>query len=293
VKFTIAKKLTLLVTTVVVITTGGLGYSVNSEYDKILTEKELLDMGDNTREEAAKILGTIERMKEDVIFLSSTPPIQGIIRSQQNNGVDHLDGSSEKTWTQRLEKIFISFLQSKLGYLEISYISQQKHRVELIAVDRYNGKIRTRFSEKLKNTNTLELIKDGTIPENKKVHLSEITYISDFRKTTKSYSSVLYAYTPIYTNKGRIFGMVVISLNTDHLFSQFLSTGKIHNGQHEKYIVTEKRKLLSKYDDNESYTYESGNSSLTISEHPNLSNFLSGKREEIAIKTDDSVATSI
>ena len=121
-KFTIAKKLTLLVTLVVMVTAAVLSYELSNEYDLLLTQQELINMGENTGEEAAEILSTIKRMKEDVVFLNATPPVQGIIRSQANKGTDPLDGSTEKIWKERLEKIFISFLDSKPHYFSIRYI---------------------------------------------------------------------------------------------------------------------------------------------------------------------------
>lgn len=269
--FTITKKLTLLVTLVVVVTAGVLGYSVNNEYDKLLTKQELISMGESTGEEATKILTTIERMKEDVIFLGATPPIQGLVRTQKNNGIDPLDGSSERLWKKRLSTIFESFLVSKPHYLKIRYIGIKNNGKELVRVDKLDGKIKYYLTENLQNKENRDYYKKGTSLKDKEVYLTDVNYNREFGKITIPYTPVMRAVTPIYTEKGKIFGIVVLNLDVNFLFSKFLSKNK---NNLFRYITNSHGNFLSQHKDNKIFAFEFGGSSAAITGHQEWGEFI-------------------
>src|ERR687886_427294 len=53
--------------------------------------------------EAENILAVLEGINKDVLFLSKTPPIQGIIRSKEDGKIDKQDNSSSEAWTDQLQ----------------------------------------------------------------------------------------------------------------------------------------------------------------------------------------------
>lgn len=286
--FTITKKLTLLVTLVVVITASVLGYSVNNEYDKILTQQELKSMGDHTSEEAARILTILERMKEDVLFLSTTPPVQGLIRAQKNNGVDSFDGSSENIWKERLATIFVSFLKSKPHYLKIRYIGINNKGAELVRVDKLKGELNKYINENMQSKAHRPYFKRGIALKKNTVYLTDVNYNREFGEITKPYSSVMRAVTPVYNNEGNVFGIVVLTLDVSHMFSRFLSAYENYENEISRYIVNSNGELLSTHEGNKIFAFEFGESSNVLSDHEEWGVFFAEhNKNSITIKVSE------
>ena len=244
-KFTITKKLTLLVTLVVVVTTAVLSYSVNNEYDKILTQQELKNMGEEISEEIARIQSTLERTKEDLLFLSETPPIQGIIRASRNNGIDDSDGSSESLWKKRLKSIFISFLKSKQHFSNIQYIDINNKGKEFVIIGETKG---DDINEKNINAALRPYFKKNANLKNNTVYLTNVEYSRVDGKATKSYLTEMHAISPIFSNESNIFGVVVLTLDMDYIFSRFLSSVDKNQKDRFKYIVNNNGNYLSAHE---------------------------------------------
>ena len=50
--------------------------------------------------------------------ISQTPPIQGIIRARDNDGVDPVADDSYETWVNRLNQIMIPIAQNKMSLIK-------------------------------------------------------------------------------------------------------------------------------------------------------------------------------
>jgi len=272
-KFTITIKLTLLVTTVVVITSGVLGYSINSQYDQLLAKQELKNMGENSGEEAAEIFTTIKRMNEDVLFLSLTPPIQGIIRAQKNNGIDSLDGSSEIVWKKRLAIIFKEFLNAKPHYHSIRFIGKSNNGKELVKVDRYSGEVKANVLKELQEKGNRKYYKEGINLKSNSVYVSDVVYNRENGIIVKPYQLVMRSVTPVYTNEGSVFGVVVININSDRLFEDFLSANDDENTI--RYIINSKEKILNLRNKDKGNVLEINDSHFPLKENPELISFFS------------------
>ena len=85
---------------------------------------------------ALKLEGALETVAADARLAASTPPIQGIIRSERNNGIDPLDGSTNEIWRRRLESIFSSMMRVRGDYDQLRFIGFEDDGRELVRVDR-------------------------------------------------------------------------------------------------------------------------------------------------------------
>ena len=242
--FTITKKLTLLVTLVVMITASVLGVSVNREYDKLFTQQELKNMGEQTSEATIRILTVLERMKEDVLFLSTTPPIHGVIRARDNNGLDIYGGSSEVAWKKRLEIIFDSFLKSKPHYIKSRYIGISDSGKELVRVDKHSGHLKRYGFKDLQSKSHRPYFKKGISLRMGEVHLTDVNYNREFGELTTPLTLVMRAVTPVYGNDGRVFGLIVLTLDANYIFSKYLTVDKNAYGI-TRYITNSKGDFLS------------------------------------------------
>jgi len=287
-KFTIAIKLALLVTVVVAITAGVLGYSVNVEYHKLLAEQELKNIGVNTGEEAAEIITTIKRMNEDVLFLSSTPPIQGLIRANNDSGIDALDGSTEYLWKKRLAIIFQSYLEAKPHYQSIRYIGVEDNGKELVRTDRNKGKIKSYIKEDLQQKENRKYYKKSVILKRKEIYVSDIEYNREFGEIVKPHQLVMRSVTPVYSTKNVVFGVIVINIDVSYLFADFLSLNNKDNNNVFRYIVNRKGEILNRINDDKKITLDSKVHIDDFSEYVEWKNFLLSSETEMIKKFENS-----
>ncbi len=129
-------KMSIIFFVLILITAGTVGLIVYKAHHVALVNQEVKNLGDEANLMGIRLVSGIQTLRQDVQFLSKTPPIQGIIRTRGTGGIDPLDGSTERLWRQRLMTIFTEFLQAKPGYTQIRYIGVADAGREIVRVDR-------------------------------------------------------------------------------------------------------------------------------------------------------------
>ena len=119
----ITTKIVLLVASVTCITALSIGVTSYESSKEILIQNELAILEGEAIFIRAKLEEEIDRLKQDLKFLSLTPPIQGLIRAGNNGGIDPHDNSTSQEWVKRLSNIFQGMLKSKPHYYQIRFIS--------------------------------------------------------------------------------------------------------------------------------------------------------------------------
>ncbi len=150
-KLSIVYKLALtsaLLVFVSVTVVGGLFYN---KMTKLLVTQVLNELSKDVKDAEYRLQHLVNMQKNDVLFLSATPPIQGMLNAKNNN-IRKLNGSSYKQWSKRLDSIFRSQLLRKKSYLKIRYID--KNGLELVSVKRKNSRIYSVKKEGLQNKKT-------------------------------------------------------------------------------------------------------------------------------------------
>ncbi len=88
----------------------------------------------------AKDLGTyLEHFSSDLLMLSSAPPVQGLLRAQDNDGLDPATGRSYEEWIDWLRQLFATTMQSKKFYQQLRYLDVNGE--EIVRVDYHDGAI--------------------------------------------------------------------------------------------------------------------------------------------------------
>ena len=90
---------------------------------------------------ANEVENGVVKIRNEIVFLSKTPPIQGIVRSVQKGGEDKLTQSNIDLWTERLEDIFISMLEVNPNFTQIRYIGKKNNGKEIVRVDRQGSSL--------------------------------------------------------------------------------------------------------------------------------------------------------
>ena len=233
-KVTIAKRIGIFAFALVVISAGAVGFTILTGSNALLVQHELKSLGGEAQLRAVEAVSTIEALRKDVLFLSGTPPIQGMIRAHGRGGIDPVDLSTEEEWRKRLAVILKELLRAKSHYFQIRYIGVGDQGRELVRVFRSGGKIVTAGKERLRRIAKRQYFQKTIQLGSGEVYLSEITLSRDKGKVLEPHVPVLRAGVPIYTTEGTVFGIVVINMD----FSPILERLTIQQTHHQTIYVT-------------------------------------------------------
>ena len=212
-KFGIATRIGVLAFTLVLVTAVTVGVTIYTGGNRVLTQHELESLGEELHLQGAQIVSKVETLRDDIKFLSRTPPIQGIIRARTAGGVDPLDGSTEALWRQRLATIFTKFLESKSVYLRARYIGVADRGREIVRVGRSGNTVVTVAGEDLHARGETTYFQEATKLGPDEVYISDVNLNREQGAITEPHVPVLRLAAPVYSLEGEVFGIVVINMD--------------------------------------------------------------------------------
>lgn len=204
-----------------------------------------------TRLLATDIENSLIKITNDMKVLSKTPPIQGIVRSVENSGVDTIGDSNIGQWKERLATIFKSMLESNPNYTQIRYIGVADGGRELVRVNQSDQGIFATAESSLQQKSGRDYFKRGTELSQGSTSFSNINYNIEHGKIQKPYEVTLRALAPVYTNKQKIFGMIVINVNISRYLRNTLLRSAadydviLYDAQNDFFIFNHKNKTLA------------------------------------------------
>lgn len=256
-KFGLAEKLSLFVALLILcgsIIIGSVFYYNSGTY---LVNKELDSFGHLLLKEEQRITGIIQEPRDDVLFISNVPPIQGIIRTQQLNGSEPKDGSTEEQWKYRLETIFTELIKAKPNYLQIRYIGVADGGREIVRVEKQaDNTIKTIRGKALQKKGEYLYFRESILIPKTEIYLSKIEFNREHGKIAEPHVPVLRIAKPILNPDGRVFGIVVINMD----LSLILTAGLDENfkNRNNYYVVNESGDFLVHPDATKTFGFDLG-----------------------------------
>lgn len=175
------------------------------------------------RSEAQKLAVQVESELEFIIdelhFVSKTPPIAGMIRSERNDGIDPRDGSTTELWRHRLEQIFTAMMVNKPYYSQLRYIGVHDNGRELVRVDQ-SGNLRWAVAETdLQQKGAEAYMREAVEIGPEEVHFSDINYNRENGAIDPRRIPTIRAMIPVLDDQDQLFGIVIANINIEALMS--------------------------------------------------------------------------
>ena len=174
--------------------------------------------------EKLQLSHAVGNLRQDVLFLSNTPPVSGIVRAALNRGYDVRDGNTREKWEARLQQIFSAFLAAHPDYFQVRFIGVADGARELVRVDNRAGKIEIMPRSGLQAKGDRDYFKATLGLRAGEVSLSEFSLNQEWGVIEQPYRPSLRASTPVYMPSGQIFGMVVVNMDAGSLLASAAST---------------------------------------------------------------------
>jgi PAS domain S-box-containing protein len=205
-----------------------------------------------------EILHDIDTLQKEVLYLSKTPPIQGIIRATMNDGYDAMDNSSLKTWKKRLQNIFIALLAANNEVMQVRYIGAANSGLELVRINRFvdGDGYELAQGEQLQAKADRDYFQATMALAEGEMYLSEINLNREGGKVQVPHVRTLRVASPVYSNTGELFGMVVINFNIGRTLDRFSITQDENNTQ--TYLMNNKGDYLVHPDSSKTFGFDRG-----------------------------------
>jgi signal transduction histidine kinase len=217
---------------------------------------------------------TINFAREEVVFLSKTPPIAGIIRARANGGIDPLDGTSEELWRNRLATIFTAILEARSEYSQVQYVGMKDGGHALVRVDQSNNReIQRTPDDGLATNGDHPYFQDPARLSKGEAYLSEVDMNEEFSKIEKPYRPVIRVATPLFDESGNLQGALVINIDASRLFEivdQTLGKGQL------RYITNDSGDYLAHPDPGKTFAFDRGHRYRIQDDLPELSSLFGG-----------------
>jgi PAS domain S-box-containing protein len=167
---------------------------------------------------------TLSEYKSDLRFLYSTPPISGLPRAHFNNGIDPYDGTSYQQWKERLETIFIGFMENNLAVEQVRVIAVTAEGNELIRVQRVGASVEASADYSLQSKSGEPYFLPSTLLEPKQVYMSPLSLNREFGEIEFPFKPMIRFSIPIYSENGKRFAFLIMNVNASTLLNNLKET---------------------------------------------------------------------
>lgn len=230
-------------------------FTYQTNYNRL--EQEAVNSLQTRAQSKAQMFSTrLNEVTSNLKFMQSVPPIQGIIRATNNNGIDPLDQSSLKIWKARLGEIFKSYVLSHDDVYQIRYIGLDNGGSELVRVDRTVSGAQITPESKLQKKGDRDYFKEITSAEIEGVFISNITLNRELGSIQIPHNPTIRLAVKAYTESGDLFGFIIINKSITPLFED-LATDLPRTMN--MFVLNDKEQFLYHPDSNIAFDFETGN----------------------------------
>ncbi|MGI2901784.1 methyl-accepting chemotaxis protein [Tolypothrix sp. VBCCA 56010] len=215
--------LLLLLSTIIPVSIVGL-YNISSS-TTTLSEVAKQQLKAESAKEAKNINTFLDGVSDDVLFLSKTPPIQGIIRARVSGGVDPQGKSSYDAWVEQLQTTFSAMMEQKPHYMQLRYLDEQGN--ELVRVDSDGTNIKVIPKAELQNKADRRYFSDTMKLPVGSVYVSPVDLNQERGQIERPFKPVIRYATPIFDSAGQNRGIAIANV----FANQFIKAFKEDNQQ--------------------------------------------------------------
>ncbi|KPM83537.1 ATP-binding protein [Pseudoalteromonas lipolytica] len=170
------------------------------------------------------VTSSIAESKSDLRFLYSTPPISGLPRAEFNDGIDPYDGTTYNQWKERLETIFIGFMENNLAVEQLRVIAVTAEGKELIRVQRVGASVEAVPDYSLQAKSGEPYFLPSSQLETNQIYMSPLTLNKEFGEVVFPYQPMLRFSIPVFSDKGKRYAFLIMNVNAKALINNLKQT---------------------------------------------------------------------
>ncbi len=218
---------------------------------RALESAALREVAASTQAAGQDIQTFLSQFESDVLSLSQTPPIQGIIRARANNGLDPETSNTYQTWVEQLNQTFVPMAENKKLYQQIRYLNEAGQ--EMVRVDFKDGQAIIRSGNNLQDKSLRPYFGETIQLPAGEIYISELNLNRERGKIETPHTPVLRYGTPIHDAEGKRKGIVILNVYAGNFLDR-LETG----GAAQVNLVSQEGYYLQHPDSNKEFGFDLG-----------------------------------
>ncbi|WP_169053521.1 PAS domain S-box protein [Alteraurantiacibacter aquimixticola] len=217
-------KILLLACAISLFTSVIMGVAASLRIEGEVSRYAESNVAHETRLIAQQFKGAYDLLENDAFVISRTPPIEGIIRSKRNGGLDPQEESTIDQWRSRLEMIFASIMEERPNYTQIRYIGIADGGRELVRVNRTADGSEPVPVDMLQRKGTEPYFQRASMLKPGEVYLSDVNYNREFGQVEEPQIPTIRVAVPIFSSRGTMYGLIVINADYRALLTSYFNT---------------------------------------------------------------------
>lgn len=270
-------RLSAVFVAVLVTSAFAVGYLFDRERSEAMQSRALERLRLHAERGADEVERFVLRLQGDVLFLSRTPPVQGIRRALEGGGLDTAGNSTLDRWRERLHQIFLAFAEARPQYFQIRLIGGQDGGRELVRVERTGAGSRIVPREELQRKGERYYFQYASVLSSGSVYLSRVDLNRERGRISVPHLPTLRALTPVYDRAGNFFGTLVVNMDMGWVFDRAES---FRIASESAYIADEHGDILLHPEPDRAFGFEVGSPFRLVDAFPGqgkrISDVLSG-----------------
>ncbi|WP_100913713.1 ATP-binding protein [Pseudoalteromonas spongiae] len=192
-------------------------------FEAQITSNTLRELNSSVSENSQLLKTTLQssvrRSKANLRFLHATPPISGLPRAHFNEGIDPFDGTTFEQWKNRLETIFVGFMQNNPNITQLRVVEVSASGKELIRVDKNGSQIAPVKHYQLQNKSSEPYFLPSSQLEVNQIYTSLISLNKEYNEVTFPYQPTMRFSIPIYSENGKRYAFLIMNIDASQLLN--------------------------------------------------------------------------
>ncbi|TKB25899.1 HAMP domain-containing protein [Desulfopila sp. IMCC35006] len=252
--------------------------ATNYFYGSSLAIRKTLSLSkEKMTNDALRIENKMADEKAELIILREVPPVRGIIRAEDNGGIDKQTGVRIAYWYTRTEEIFAAFLSSKqVQYNQLCYLNEQGS--ELAKVTLAAGTVKVTPRDQLRKKTEYPYVAEAIRLREGEVYFSNVRLNRVDGKIMRPHLASLQIATPVYDERNTARGLIVMSLAARWLFSNIDTAAP----DAKKYLINQDGDFLVHPDQTKEFGFDLGFKYTLNNEYPMISEEMLATESDIS-----------
>lgn len=170
----------------------------------------LTNLKENVVSNGEKIFQSLKYLSADVVFLSKTPPLRGLIRAKEGSGIDRENNSTYQNWVDRMQIIFSSMMEVKPYYMQLRYIDEKGN--EIVRLDSDSKNIKVIPNSQLQNKADRDYFSATMKLKAGEIYVSPLNLNQERGKIEIPYKPTIRYATPIFNDRGERQGILIANV---------------------------------------------------------------------------------
>ncbi len=223
-RLTLPLKIAILAFTITFAGVGGVSYLSYKDTASLLRQQSIAYISGDVQRETSILAESLNKAREDVLFLGDAPPVLGIMRAIEGKGYDDKENMTVQLWRSRLEGLFKTILRQRKYYNQIRLIGIADKGREIVRVDRLSGDIMAIPQAELQEKESRPYFQAASGLGPGSVYFSETNLNYEHGKPTLPLMMTLRVAIPVFSSEKQIFGILVINLDFGYIANRLFST---------------------------------------------------------------------